>query len=313
MSQEINGSKIAKIINNHTKKIVQSLKQIPYLVAILVKTGNKVSDRANKLYVDMKARKAKSLGINSKNIILSKKTSNNKLLTIINQLNLNKNVTGILLQLPLPKQLNAERAEEKIDAKKDVDGVNPVNIGKLTTSVNKKNNFYLTGATPTGIITMLKYYYLHTKENQYRLHNLHLSKAKVLNQIFMGKKAVILGRSNIVGRPVALMLINLGCEVTVLNHKYSADGYLRNYTRDADIIISATGHPNTIMPTSVGNFGTVMIDAGEDTDPITKKLCGDINESAKKISLAYSPVPHGVGPMTIATLMRNVADSVRYE
>lgn len=312
MSFRIDGAKLAQKINHHTKQMISSLPITPTLATVIVKTGHQDTDSANQLYVRMKTRKAQSIGIKVENYIFSSDCTEAKLSHCIVQLNNSNHINGILVQLPLPAQINPAKIEDMIDPLKDVDGVNPVNIGKLTTNVDKNKDFYFTGATPTGIMQMLKTYYLHTQKNQKRLYELHWSQVKAFHYVLSGAKAVILGKSNIVGRPLALMLLNAGCEVTVLNHFYSTDKSLKTYTRSADIIISATGHINTITSKNINSQHAVMIDAGENTNPKNGKLCGDISSKAKKLSKAYSPVPSGVGPVTIAMLLRNVFNAVRY-
>lgn len=254
-------------------------KKIPHLAAVLV--GN---NGASETYVGSKVRTCEEIGFKSTLIRLPEDISENKLLQVIEDLNLNQDVDGILVQLPLPKHISDEKVIEAIDASKDVDGFHPVSIGKLVQGIPS-----FIPATPYGIMLMLEHYKIDTK----------------------GKHAVVVGRSNIVGRPMSILLsanTNPGnCTVT-LTHSHTQ--HLKEICLSADIIVAAIGRPNFITADMVKE-GAVVIDVGiTRVEDATKSkgysIKGDVDfeQVAPKCSF-ITPVPGGVGPMTIAALMKN--------
>ena len=233
---------------------------------------------ASKVYVKNKEKKALDTGFNSYVYRLPENTSKDELLNLIDKLNNDDNVDGILLQLPLPKHLNPSDFLDKIDPKKDVDGFHPVNSGRLLN--NEKP--YAVPCTPKGIMRLLEEY------------NIQIE----------GKNAVVIGRSNIVGKPVSILLLNKNATVTMAHSKTKN---LANITKQADIIVSATGIPGIVTKDMVKE-GAAVIDVGiirgEDG-----KLRGDVDfDNVKDIAGFITPVPGGVGPMTIAMLMENTLE-----
>lgn len=279
----IDGKKISEEIKNElTEKVKQKKEQIgkvPGLVTILV--GD---NPASLSYVTMKGKSCNQIGMYS---VLEKHESSiseNDLQNLVEKYNSDDNIHGILVQLPLPKHINEDRIIEAINPMKDVDGFHPVNMGNL---VIGKEAFY--PCTPYGILELIKRYNIETK----------------------GKHCVVVGRSNIVGKPIANMMLQkkdgANCIVTVC---HSAAKDLSVYTKTADILIAAIGSPNFIKGDMVKD-GVVIIDVGinrvdDATSKKGYKIVGDVDyESVSIKSSYYTPVPGGVGPMTIAMLMKN--------
>jgi methylenetetrahydrofolate dehydrogenase (NADP+) / methenyltetrahydrofolate cyclohydrolase len=277
MANIIDGKMLAKKENQHTADMVIKLKEKdinPSLAVILV--GN---NQASHRYVRSKHKKAQQLGIKSIVKEMPEETTQDEVLEVLNQYNNDDSISAILIQSPLPKQINEKYVMSQIRPDKDVDGFQIINSGKLF--LNQSED-YPVACTPKGIMTMFKEY------------NVQLE----------GQKAVVIGRSNIVGKPMAALLINAGAEVTVLNH-YVDD--LSKYTYDADIIISATGRVHTITSSDVKD-GVVIIDVGQNIDE-NGNLVGDVDYDDVQVKAKYiTPVPGGVGPMTIATLMRQTVE-----
>lgn len=251
----------------------------PGLVAVIV--GN---DPASKIYVSSKAKACEEVGILSKVVELPFSTSQNELIDIIKHLNTNPKYHGILIQQPLPSHINTEIVNETIDPNKDVDGFHPINMGKLLLGVDG-----LKPCTPYGIIKLLQFY------------NIDLS----------GKDVVVIGRSNIVGKPLAAMLIQKNKEtnstVTVC-HSNTKD--IKKYTQDADVVIAALGKPEFLKSDMIKE-NAIVVDVGinrvEDVNSKKGyKIIGDVkfDEVCEKASY-ITPVPGGVGPMTIAMLLFN--------
>lgn len=241
----------------------------PGLAVVIV--GN---DPASQVYVRNKAKACESTGMYSEVHALAADTSQAKLLDFIQQLNENRAIHGILVQLPLPPHINSHAVLEAISPDKDVDGFHFINIGALMVG-----DPVFPPCTPAGVMNMLDY------------ENIPVA----------GKHAVILGRSNIVGKPLAMMLINASATVTVCHSKTAN---LNKFTRDADILIAAVGKPNMVSGDMI-KPGAVVIDVGINRLP-DGKLCGDVNfVEAEKVASAISPVPGGVGPMTITMLLNN--------
>lgn len=276
MSNIIDGRSLAKKVNEETADMVSELNEQgknPCLAVIIV--GD---DQASHRYVRSKHKKAQQLGIKSIVKALPAETTEDELLNILNDYNHDDDIDAILIQSPLPKHINEKYVMSQINPDKDVDGFQVINSGKLF--LNDQSN-YPVACTPKGVMTMFEEYGIDLK----------------------GKKAVVIGRSTIVGRPMAALLINAGAEVTVLNHYAN----IKEYALDADIIVSATGKVNTVTESDVKD-GVVVIDVGQNVND-EGKLVGDVDYDgiAKKASY-ITPVPGGVGPMTIATLMRQTVE-----
>ena len=273
MSKLIDGKELARSIKESLKEEVKILKEagiIPKLAVVLV--GD---DSASKIYVRNKNKACKDTDIEYEEYLLKEETTMEELTELINKLNNDNTISGILVQCPLPEHLDANKIFELIDPKKDVDGFNPVNIGKLSL-----NEDCFVSCTPYGIIKMLEAY----------------------NISIQGANAVVIGRSNIVGKPLAKCLLNKNATVTVCHSKTQN---LKEVTNKADIIISAIGKAKFVTADMVKE-GAVVIDVGINRNS-EGKVVGDVDfdEVSKKAS-HITPVPGGVGPMTIAMLMKNV-------
>ncbi|MCD8024121.1 MAG: bifunctional 5,10-methylenetetrahydrofolate dehydrogenase/5,10-methenyltetrahydrofolate cyclohydrolase [Candidatus Gastranaerophilales bacterium] len=264
----INGSEIAKKITENLKKQVENLDVKPGLAVIII--GN---DEASRIYVKNKVKTAREIGFYSVLKELPSDCTKEMLFSVIEELNNDKNINGILLQLPLPKHLKKEDFLDKILPYKDVDGFNSYNTGKLA----RGEKGYAIPCTPKGIMKLLE--------------NIEIE----------GKNAVILGRSNIVGKPAALMLLNRNATVTIA-HSKTKD--LEKITQNADILICAIGKKEFVKKEMIKQ-GAIIIDVGINRKS-DGKLTGDVdfNDVMEKVSL-ITPVPKGVGPMTIACLMEN--------
>lgn len=273
MAEIINGKEIAENILNNIKKEVESYDVKPTLAVIIVGCNP-----ASKVYVKNKIKKSEFLGFNSILKELPENTTKEELLDVIKNLNEDKNVNGILLQLPLPKGLNEKDFLDEISPIKDVDGFTTYNSGKLF----KGEKPYAVACTPKGIIKLLE-----TK-------NINLE----------GKLAVVIGRSNIVGKPIAALLLQKNATVI---QAHSKTKNLPEILKLADAIISATGKEEFIKGDMVKE-GAVIIDVGI-TRNKNGKLTGDVDfESVNKKVSYITPVPGGVGPMTIASLMENTLE-----
>ncbi len=283
----IDGKKIAREIRAELKEKVAGLKEkfgkVPGLVTIIV--GD---NPASKVYVNMKHKACEEIGMKPKIEKLPENTAESELVDLIEKYNNDENYHGILVQLPLPEQIDEDKIIETISPDKDVDGFHPVNVGKLLIGQDT-----FEPCTPAGIIELLKRYNITTA----------------------GKHAVIVGRSNIVGKPLAAMLVQkkegANAIVTVC---HSAAGNLSDYTKSADILIAAIGRPNFITGEMVKENAVVIdvginrVDAPE--TPKGYKLVGDVNfEEVSRKASYITPVPGGVGPMTIAMLLSNTYKS----
>lgn len=236
-------------------------------------------DPASHMYVRMKHRACEQVGINSVNVTLPADTTTKTVLDRIRQLNEDPDIDGILVQLPLPEGIDTESVIASINPEKDVDGFHPLNMGRLMTGLPGPRP-----CTPKGIMTLLSEYNIPTS----------------------GKRAVIVGRSVDVGRPIGLLLLHADATVTICHSKTEN---LAEITRQADILVSAAGRAGIITADMV-KPGASVIDVG--TNQVNGKLCGDVSFSeVEKIAGAITPVPGGVGPMTIASLMENTADIAR--
>jgi methylenetetrahydrofolate dehydrogenase (NADP+)/methenyltetrahydrofolate cyclohydrolase len=267
----LDGKKFAEKIIRDIKKQVSKMKKKPVLAMVLVG-----EDPASSIYVRRKGVFCARAGIGSKTIKLPAGTPEKKLLSIIGRLNKDKNITAIMVQLPLPKHINKNRIIESIDPKKDADCLHPLNFGRF--AQNGEGYSIVAPATPLGIIKLLEEY-----------------KIKI-----EGKNAVVVGRSNIVGKPMAQFLLNRGATVTVC-HRHTKN--LARFTREADILVVAVGKKNLIKASMVKK-GAVVIDVG--VNRVGKKLFGDVDfPNVSKKASHITPVPGGVGPTTIAMLLAN--------
>jgi methylenetetrahydrofolate dehydrogenase (NADP+) / methenyltetrahydrofolate cyclohydrolase len=267
----LDGKKLAEKIQKDLKKQVSRMKKKPVLAMILV--GN---DEASKIYVRNKKKACKEVGIGSREIFLPTGISQKKLLGEIEKLNRDQRVTGIILQFPVPKHLDKYKIIESIDPKKDADCLNHRNFGKFLQVGEKKS--VVIPATAIGIIKLLE---------EYRVS-------------LSGKYAVVIGYSDIVGKPLTEMLLERGATATVCHDKTKK---LEKYAVKADILVVATGAKNLIKGQMVKK-GAVVIDAGMHRNG--KKLSGDVEfSSVSKKSSFITPVPGGVGPMTVAMLLWN--------
>jgi methylenetetrahydrofolate dehydrogenase (NADP+)/methenyltetrahydrofolate cyclohydrolase len=292
MAKIIDGKAIANEIKQEIKKDVAKLEQEygkkPTLAVILV--GN---DSASEVYVRMKKKASEELGINSLQITLDENTTQSELLKLIHELNSDTNVNGILVQLPLPSHIDENIIINAIDPIKDVDGFHPINLGKLV--IGSDDSFV--SCTPYGCQELI-------------VRNVPDLK---------GKHLVIVGRSNIVGKPLANIMLQknerANCIVTICHTATSDIGY---YTRQADILVVAVGKANMITKNMV-KPGAVVIDVGinridDPRNPGKTKLVGDVKfDEVSEIASAITPVPGGVGPMTIVMLMKNTVKAFRLQ
>ena len=278
MAEIINGKDLAKKIRCNLKIECEELKNegiIPKLAVIMV--GN---DQASKVYVRNKSRACNEVGIQYEEYLLDENAKQEELLELIEKLNKDKTVNGILLQSPIPKHLDINEAFKTITYLKDVDGFTPASVGKLCIGEDT-----FVSCTPFGVIKMFEEYDID------------------LN----GKDVVILGRSNIVGRPLIQCCLQKNATVTICHSKTKN---LIEHTKRADIIISAIGKPKFITEDMVKK-GVVVIDVGINRDE-NGKLVGDVDfENVEKKASYITPVPGGVGPMTIAMLMHNVIKATK--
>ena len=274
MGNIIDGKGIAQDIRKELKeeaKILTDKGRAAGLAVILV--GN---NPASQSYVKMKERDAEEIGIYSDMYYMDEDIEQEELSNLINELNQNKKIDGILVQLPLPDHLNTNQVIEEISPEKDVDGFHPVNTGRLFS--NQKENLRFEACTPIGIIELIER---------------HID--------IDGKKAVIVGRSNIVGKPIAHLLLQKHATVTIC-HSHTKD--LKKETLQGDILVAAAGYPELIKGDMVKE-GATVIDVG--INRVDGELTGDVDfEEAKKRAEYITPVPGGVGPMTRAMLMKNV-------
>ena len=273
MAEILDGKACAKEILSDIKAQVEKMTRKPSLAVILV--GD---DEASKIYVKNKEKTALELGFVSKTYRLEKNTTAQELKDLILNLNLDVDTDAILLQLPLPKHLKAQEFIELIDPKKDVDGFHPINCGKLLTDTNP----YAISCTPKGVIKLLE------------KNNIEIS----------GKHCVVIGRSNMVGKPLSILLLNKNATVTMAHSKTKN---LSQTAKTADILISATGVSDLVKKDFVKE-GAVVVDVGISRDS-EGKIKGDVDFlEVSKVASHITPVPGGVGPMTIAMLMENTLE-----
>ena len=282
MSLKLDGKKLSLEIEERLRKDIESninlTKRPPGLAVIRIG-----EDPASGVYVNNKEKACSRVGIKSFIFHLNEKVSSSEVEELINKLNFNKEIDGILLQLPLPKNFEAQKLISNINPEKDVDGLNENNIGKLL-----KDEPGLRSCTPAGIVNLLK------------AQNIKIE----------GRKIVVVGRSLLVGKPLSLMLVNLNGTVTITHSKTIN---LKKICREADILIAAAGKPN-LIDSSFVKKGAVIIDVGihrlKSSDNSKTRLCGDVllEDVIPKV-FAYTPVPGGVGPMTVTMLLVNTISS----
>jgi methylenetetrahydrofolate dehydrogenase (NADP+) / methenyltetrahydrofolate cyclohydrolase len=271
----IDGKKEAQLLRDKIKKEIESLKsknnKVPGLAVILI------GDFApSQIYVKNKEKNAKEVGINSDVIRYAKDVSEKEVLKKIKELNNNAAVSGILVQLPLPPQINKEKIINAINPLKDVDGFHPINVGNLSAGYNAT-----VPCTPLGCLLLIK----------------------KIEPNLSGKHAVIIGRSNLNGKPMAQLLLKNNCTVTIV-HSKTKD--LQTECLKADILVAAAGVPNLVKSDWVKK-DSIVIDVG--INKVGDKIIGDVEfETVKEKAKAITPVPGGVGPMTIACLLKNTLE-----
>ncbi|MEN2998167.1 MAG: bifunctional methylenetetrahydrofolate dehydrogenase/methenyltetrahydrofolate cyclohydrolase FolD [Brevinematia bacterium] len=270
--QLIDGNLVSSYVRENLKQLV--LKKSFKITLAVILVGN---NPASRVYVSAKTRECREVGIETKDFFLPEDTREDELLRIIGELNRDDDVDGILVQLPLPKHIDEFRIITSVSPFKDVDGFHPENIGRL--AIGKP---FVEPCTPKGIIRLMEYY----------------------NIPIEGKRAVIVGRSNIVGRPLSLMLLHRNATVTICHSKTSD---LAEVTRSADILVVAVGKPFFVKSNMVKE-GAVVIDVGINRVELEgkSKVVGDVDfEDVKNLCSFITPVPGGVGPMTRAMLLEN--------
>lgn len=279
MAKLIDGKRISAEIKDELKREVAEWKEKGKEAALaVIQVGN---DPASSVYVRNKKRACEYIGIGSLNYELPEETTEAELLDLIAELNAKKEVSGILVQLPLPKHMDEDKVIRAIDPAKDVDGFHPQNVGALV--IGQKG---FVSCTPAGIIELLK-------RNDIEID---------------GKHCVIVGRSNIVGKPMALLMLRENATVTV-THSHTAN--LKEICKQADILIVAIGK-NQFITADYVKEGAVVIDVGIHRDE-NNKLSGDVKfDEVEPLASAITPVPGGVGPMTIAMLMNNCVETMRH-
>ncbi len=280
MAVIVDGKKLASDIKEEVKIEVENLAKkygkSPSLATILV--GN---NPASEIYINLKDKASKEVGINSMIYRFSETITEEELFKKILELNVNKDINGILVQMPLPKHINTEKIMEAINYKKDVDGFNPINSGRLM-----NNNETLASCTPKGVMEMLEKYGVQIE----------------------GSNVTIINHSPVVGKPLALMLLSRNATVTVC-HIFTKN--LKEHTLKADILISAVGKPNLITEDMVKE-NAVVVDVG--ISRVNGKILGDIDfENVKKRASFITPVPGGAGPMTVAMLLKNTVEAFKMQ
>ena len=277
MYKLIDGKVISAAVKESVKKEVSSLKEKGVSVGLAVIIVGE--DPASKIYVANKKKACEQLGINSIEYALDANTTEEELLALIKNLNNDKNVNGILCQLPLPKHLDEKIIINAISPEKDVDAFHPHNVGRIMIG-----DYDFVPCTPAGIMEMLKYEAIEAE----------------------GKTCVVIGRSNIVGKPMGMLLLHKNGTVTIC---HSRTKNLTEICKEADILVAAVGKANFVTADMVKE-GAVVIDVG--MNRTEGKLCGDVDfENVKEKASAITPVPGGVGPMTIAMLMKNTLTAAK--
>lgn len=277
MSNIIDGKLVSAAVKERVANEVKEInKQGVDVCLAVILVGQ---DPASQIYVANKKKACEQLGIISKEFLLPENTTQEELLALVNKLNNDASVNGILCQLPLPKGLDEKAVINAIDPNKDVDAFHPVNVGKIMIG-----DYDFLPCTPAGVMEMLAYY----------------------NIDVCGKECVVIGRSNIVGKPMSMLLLHKNGTVTTA---HSRTQNLAEVTRRADILVAAVGIANFVKADMV-KPGAVVIDVGMNRE--NGKLCGDVDFDAVSQKASFiTPVPGGVGPMTIATLMQNTLTAAK--
>ena len=283
----IDGKQIAADLRLETKERVSDFQskfnKVPTLAVVLVG-----EDPASQVYVNTKTKMAKEIGMDVEDHFLEKTVSEKELLSLIDQLNKNEKVNGILVQLPLPEYMDSRLIIDAIDPIKDADGFHAINVGRNSIGGDLLKKTF-TPCTPLGCYLMLK---------------------KVVPDL-KGMHAVIIGRSNIVGKPMAQLLLEESCTVTIV-HSKTKD--IEGMVKQADIVVAAVGRPNMVKSKWVKD-GAIVVDVGinridHPDKPGKTKLVGDVDyDDVFSVASAITPVPGGVGPMTIACLLKNTVDA----
>lgn len=277
MYKKIDGKLISAAVKERLKLEVEALKSVGITTGLAVIIVGE--DPASKVYVANKKKACEALGIISEEYALPETTTQEELLALIDELNHKKSINGILCQLPLPKHLDEQAVINAILPEKDVDAFHPTNVGKIMLG-----EYDFVPCTPAGIMEMLQY------------ENIDIE----------GKTCVVIGRSNIVGKPMGMLLLHKNGTVTIC-HSRTRD--LGAVCKNADILVAAVGRPNFVTADMVKE-GAVVIDVG--INRVDGKLVGDVDfEAVKDKCSAITPVPGGVGPMTIAMLMQNTLTAAK--
>ncbi len=278
MYTRIDGKEVSAAVRENIKNEVTALKEqgiTPGLAVIIVG-----SDPASRVYVNNKKKGCEQVGMSSFEYAMPEETTTEELLALIEKLNNDADVHGILCQLPVPKHIDEEKVLNAISPDKDVDAFHPVNCGKVMTG-----DYRFAPCTPAGMVEMLKHY----------------------NIDIAGKHCVIIGRSNIVGKPMAMLMLKHNATVTVC---HSRTQNLAEITKQADILVAAVGRPNFVTADMVKD-GAVVLDVGINR-MADGKLCGDVDFDAVCEKTSYiTPVPGGVGPMTITMLLKNTLEAAK--
>lgn len=280
MTKIIDGKAVSASVKEAVAKEAAALKEKGILVGLaVVIVGN---DPASRVYVNNKKKACAACGIESYEYALPEETTEEELLALVEKLNGDPAVNGILVQLPLPRQIDEHRIIEAISPKKDVDAFHAVNVGKIMIG-----DFDFLPCTPSGCMDLIDSTGVPVE----------------------GKRCVVIGRSNIVGKPMAMLLLHRNGTVTICHSKTKN---LKEICREADILVAAVGRPNFVTADMVKE-GAVVIDVGMNRLE-NGKLCGDVDfEGVSKVAGWITPVPGGVGPMTIATLMRNTLTAAKLQ
>ena len=280
MAVILDGKAVSAKVKEEVKEEVEALKKQGVSVGLaVIIVGN---NPASRTYVNNKKKACEAAGILSEEYALPEETTQEELLALVEELNHKDSINGILCQLPLPKQLDEEDVIAAISEKKDVDAFSAVNVGHIMIG-----DYSFLPCTPAGIMEILRRY----------------------NIDVAGKECVVIGRSNIVGKPMAMLLLHQNGTVTICHSKTKN---LKDVTSRADILVAAVGIPHFVTADMVKD-GAVVIDVGMDRDE-NNKLCGDVDFAAVEPKASYiTPVPGGVGPMTIATLLKNTVTAAKQQ
>lgn len=280
MAVILDGKAVSAKVKEEVKEEVEALKKQGVSVGLaVIIVGN---NPASRTYVNNKKKACEAAGIVSEEYALPEETTQEELLALVRELNHKDSINGILCQLPLPKQLDEEAVIAAISEKKDVDAFSAVNVGHIMIG-----DYSFLPCTPAGIMEILRHY----------------------NIDVAGKECVVIGRSNIVGKPMAMLLLHQNGTVTICHSKTKN---LKEVTSRADILVAAVGIPHFVTADMVKE-GAVVIDVGMDRDE-NGKLCGDVDFAAVEPKASYiTPVPGGVGPMTIATLLKNTVTAAKQQ